>query len=655
MRTRGEELLRRGRGGGLPGWCLWLLCLQLFGGQRVWAERRSLYVWGPLNTEYMAETAQFGNPVNDPLPANLMLPPDNPWLCEYPASLENVTSADLALEPQFQFDNDVALFVSINRCSAETKARVLAQMSERISKRIKLLILYSTNPQEFQFVSLPADSEEDVEDLRDIGVLYIPHRYASGIDLRMRMQYQGDDPRFSYEGSQDWNFPIEVTPLSDTARGINRDNSAYTGGDIYWFRIILFSLLIASPCCRACYLWYAGGGRLHWRRNEQGRIVGIQYIPPMPLWLTTGRPPHDPPTPVGVLTEAEFNNLPEIIYIGIPEKDDCDTDDEEDGNKEKVNANRLSIGEVKSGTEDNSVTGCSAAASNVDVEAGASTPGTHADEGEASVENVSLHVSQPETHADESESPAENIPPEAMDDDGFLKANKDSGEQSPANASNDFLLETGDSGGEHDTGEAEMEDTRLVSSEPDEEKGPTAVNDTETDEAVLTEGNPTPTGVVVAKEKDGDDTVLDPVSSEQAVGSPDGAVAEGLSKTTGANPPANETQSVESKADSSPEGCGSTAQTTEQGEGESTTQDERQTTSTSCAICIDEFETGERLTLLPKCKHAFHRECIHAWLIERQGCCPLCKTDVLNPNPNNSPGELDIEAPAEQRFMMSSM
>jgi Anaphase-promoting complex subunit 11 RING-H2 finger len=33
--------------------------------------------------------------------------------------------------------------------------------------------------------------------------------------------------------------------------------------------------------------------------------------------------------------------------------------------------------------------------------------------------------------------------------------------------------------------------------------------------------------------------------------------------------------------------------------------------------------------LLPRCRHSFHRECIHPWLTERQGCCPLCKTSVL--------------------------
>ena len=52
------------------------------------------------------------------------------------------------------------------------------------------------------------------------------------------------------------------------------------------------------------------------------------------------------------------------------------------------------------------------------------------------------------------------------------------------------------------------------------------------------------------------------------------------------------------------------------------------TTCTMCSICIDDFERGERLTFLPRCQHAFHRDCIHPWLTGRQGCCPLCKTNV---------------------------
>jgi len=53
------------------------------------------------------------------------------------------------------------------------------------------------------------------------------------------------------------------------------------------------------------------------------------------------------------------------------------------------------------------------------------------------------------------------------------------------------------------------------------------------------------------------------------------------------------------------------------------------TTCTTCSICIDEFEEGETIRLLPRCGHAFHTSCILPWLQDRQGCCPLCKTEVL--------------------------
>ena len=60
------------------------------------------------------------------------------------------------------------------------------------------------------------------------------------------------------------------------------------------------------------------------------------------------------------------------------------------------------------------------------------------------------------------------------------------------------------------------------------------------------------------------------------------------------------------------------------------------TICTECSICIDDFEVGERLTLLPRCRHAFHSDCIKPWLLERQGCCPLCKMNVLEEEDNNA-------------------
>lgn len=57
---------------------------------------------------------------------------------------------------------------------------------------------------------------------------------------------------------------------------------------------------------------------------------------------------------------------------------------------------------------------------------------------------------------------------------------------------------------------------------------------------------------------------------------------------------------------------------------------------TLCSICIEDFEAGESLLILPRCKHAFHRDCIHPWLTERQGCCPLCKTNVFEQSDSSS-------------------
>ena len=43
-----------------------------------------------------------------------------------------------------------------------------------------------------------------------------------------------------------------------------------------------------------------------------------------------------------------------------------------------------------------------------------------------------------------------------------------------------------------------------------------------------------------------------------------------------------------------------------------------------CAVCISKFEDSDVLRLLPKCRHAFHMNCIDQWL-ERQSTFPLCR------------------------------
>ncbi|KAJ6374077.1 hypothetical protein OIU78_029727 [Salix suchowensis] len=46
-----------------------------------------------------------------------------------------------------------------------------------------------------------------------------------------------------------------------------------------------------------------------------------------------------------------------------------------------------------------------------------------------------------------------------------------------------------------------------------------------------------------------------------------------------------------------------------------------------CAVCLTRFEPTEVLKLLPKCKHAFHVECVDTWL-DAHSTCPLCRYRV---------------------------
>ncbi|KAF8089213.1 hypothetical protein N665_0513s0007 [Sinapis alba] len=51
-------------------------------------------------------------------------------------------------------------------------------------------------------------------------------------------------------------------------------------------------------------------------------------------------------------------------------------------------------------------------------------------------------------------------------------------------------------------------------------------------------------------------------------------------------------------------------------------------TSFDCPVCLSEFETEDKLRLLPKCSHAFHVDCIDTWLLSHS-TCPLCRSNLL--------------------------
>lgn len=354
--------------------------------------------------------------------ANLMLPPDanDPYLCSYPRSLEGPLETFLP----------IALFVSRGNCTFKQKAEVALALQQNLTRDIQYVIIYNNDPNDLSgLVGMDSDLV-----IPSIGFLSITTRaaYYTFHDMISFANKTESSPYLGAANNTSWNYPItmEAHPW-DSTKDIYGSSSV---NSFYWLRIVLFTVLILSPCIRALYLWYMGGGRIALRRNERGRVVGLQYIRPIPYWFA----------PTGserlqergrLLTEEQVRALPEITFVPPPPT----PEDEEDS--------------------------------------------VH---GEAAVDESSISIDNAE-------------------------------------------------------------------------KGQTMEINTEDEPEI----NVPPT-----------DLPLEEIT----------------------------------------------------------------TSCTTCSICIDDFEAGERIRVLPKCHHAFHTDCIMPWLTERQGCCPLCKSRVLDSDDEEANG-----------------
>ena len=57
-----------------------------------------------------------------------------------------------------------------------------------------------------------------------------------------------------------------------------------------------------------------------------------------------------------------------------------------------------------------------------------------------------------------------------------------------------------------------------------------------------------------------------------------------------------------------------------------------------CAICTEDFETGQDIRILP-CTHKYHPECVDPWLLNISGTCPICRVDLRPDEEDETPLE----------------
>jgi Ring finger domain len=57
----------------------------------------------------------------------------------------------------------------------------------------------------------------------------------------------------------------------------------------------------------------------------------------------------------------------------------------------------------------------------------------------------------------------------------------------------------------------------------------------------------------------------------------------------------------------------------------------QKTTDYTCALCLEDYQSGERLREL-SCKHRYHVDCVDEWL-EGKRRCPVCNADAIQEIP----------------------
>jgi hypothetical protein len=236
---------------------------------------------------YPARQAAFGAAAHDFGELNLMLPPRNQsTLCEYPraAAIQNNKNGSAAggnnlTQPSLGVN--LAILVATGTCTAQHQAQNAVRLRNEAGVTLLRYLIVEGEPRDGNLLGMLVPETNDTSEI-DSSLVVLGVTYRTGLSLREEiasyqevMSSSPDLPPVSPylfdNASANWDLVADIGPY------ISKSNSS-TSDSFYWFRVLLFTILIVSPCIRAAYLWWVGGGRVRFRRNERGRIVGLQYI-----------------------------------------------------------------------------------------------------------------------------------------------------------------------------------------------------------------------------------------------------------------------------------------------------------------------------------------------------------------------------------------
>lgn len=265
---------------------------------------------------YRAELANFGYMLDQRLRynANFMTPPMNETqLCSFPSfSLINLDRASRLNKP-------VALLVSLGGCSTGQKVEVALQIHKKVTNFLRFIVFYNNdpnNPDEIFPVDPPSNNTIYLDDLEEMSFSAISTATSSAILAHMERASldSGKTPDFLGPTNDGWMLEMIIeTAANPYVNTRSTSDRTFGNSNFYWFRIVLFALLVLSPFCRAMFLWWTGGGRIRLRRNENGRIVGFLYTPPMAYWFVS-HGTQEPEPVADTMTTEEVMALPEIVY-----------------------------------------------------------------------------------------------------------------------------------------------------------------------------------------------------------------------------------------------------------------------------------------------------------------------------------------------------